>query len=699
MQMDTWADDPAATLCKVTEYDPLTSRTPLPFRYAEGGRDGRIYLVGGNGQESYYHVLERPNEPCHRAWPVHEGMPLFGHPEIHIPYHPNYRLGPLEGSPCDTLGVAVPPYILGHPYPSVACPGGTAHFEASAFGTGLAHRWQVSTDGGGSWEDLSDGPHFEGTQTNYLRLKELPLSFGGHLFRCTVTGNAGSAVSRPAPLTFVAEAPSAAISHSQDRDSVAFQSLSTGHEVLKWHFGDGDYSVLQHPVHFYQAAGEYAVSLTTENACGADTAYLTVTVPPLAADFHADRTWGCAPLKVTFRADVARRGTLQRFLTPGSSQPVAWANGWPHTVTYNTPGTYDVTLQVFTPGAVESDTLVRHAFITVTAGNYPSVEAVAAPAGDGYLLTCPGCTADAYTWDTGTGELLEGAPVQFDPPGPGLYTVVLEAASGCGPVFDALQLLHGLPEAAFEALPATGCSPQAVQYQVVQPFHGAEYRWTFPGGSPALGLGPSPVVHYGAPGVYGAALVVKAGDMAADTLVVPAAVDLAADACPAPQLFLQADGPVLTAWTDCQDALDWQWDMGDGTVLSGNPVTHGYGAAGDYVLRLALKDRCRTDTLGTAVAIVMTSATPGRPLGGRRYAVHPNPASSIVHLATDRPLETAGRFELFGTFGVRAASYDLPAGSTQASFSLDGLPPGLYFFKIFSEGHCLQGGKLVVVGR
>ncbi|HAD13017.1 MAG TPA: hypothetical protein DCF33_11350 [Saprospirales bacterium] len=72
------------------------------FRGAELGPDGRIYIVhSGLG----YSTVQYPNEKGKACKLIHD-MPFF---DVvigsAIPYMPNYRLGPLDGSACDTLGL------------------------------------------------------------------------------------------------------------------------------------------------------------------------------------------------------------------------------------------------------------------------------------------------------------------------------------------------------------------------------------------------------------------------------------------------------------------------------------------------------------------------------------------------------------------------------------------------------------------
>ncbi len=122
-----------------------------------------------------------------------------------------------------------------------------------------------------------------------------------------------------------------------------------------WGFGDGLTTTLQHPAHVYTGAGVYTVTLSVSGPAGSDTVTytdaITVTPPPLMADFSAQPILGTPPLTVTF--------------TDSSSGPPAdrwtWAFGDGITATlqhpthvYTQTGAYTVTL---TAGAGEEEDL------------------------------------------------------------------------------------------------------------------------------------------------------------------------------------------------------------------------------------------------------------------------------------------------------------------------------------------------------
>jgi hypothetical protein len=66
--------------------------------------------------------------------------------------------------------------------------GSSTTFSVTAAGTGLAYQWQLSTDGGTNWTDLSDGGNYSNVNTNTLGVSNAQLSMSGFRYRCRVSG-------------------------------------------------------------------------------------------------------------------------------------------------------------------------------------------------------------------------------------------------------------------------------------------------------------------------------------------------------------------------------------------------------------------------------------------------------------------------------------------------------------------------------
>ncbi|MBT6005455.1 MAG: PKD domain-containing protein, partial [Prolixibacteraceae bacterium] len=155
-------------------------------------------------------------------------------------------------------------------------------------------------------------------------------------------------------------------------EPISFTDLSTGNPTSwSWTFSGGTpaSASIQNPVVIYNTAGTYEVSLTATNSLGSDietkAAYITVNIHPPVANFSSDITSVLIGESVNF-ADLS------------TYNPESWSwsfpGGTPATstvqnpiVTYNTLGTYEVSLSVTNAGGSDTKTITD--YITVTDGS------------------------------------------------------------------------------------------------------------------------------------------------------------------------------------------------------------------------------------------------------------------------------------------------------------------------------------------
>ncbi|MDX1910562.1 MAG: hypothetical protein SFV22_03705, partial [Saprospiraceae bacterium] len=100
LQFDTWAADIAATQKKVAERPEALS----PYlAYLELGPDGYIYGQSLGGTRCVHRIKypERGDTACQ----VEQCYYWLDFPFVNMPHFPNFRLGPIDGSACDTLGL------------------------------------------------------------------------------------------------------------------------------------------------------------------------------------------------------------------------------------------------------------------------------------------------------------------------------------------------------------------------------------------------------------------------------------------------------------------------------------------------------------------------------------------------------------------------------------------------------------------
>ena len=103
-QFDLLASNIGPSKKVVAVYDGYQSPFGSTFFLSQLGPDGRIYINCTN-RENVLHVINRPNLPGDSCRFVQHGVQLPTYNAFTMPHFPNYRLGPLDGSPCDTLGL------------------------------------------------------------------------------------------------------------------------------------------------------------------------------------------------------------------------------------------------------------------------------------------------------------------------------------------------------------------------------------------------------------------------------------------------------------------------------------------------------------------------------------------------------------------------------------------------------------------
>jgi hypothetical protein len=94
--------------------------------------------------------------------------------------------------------------ISSHPQDASVCAGAGHVFSVTATGTGIIYQWQLSTDGGSNYNNISDGAVYTGTQTANLNIVNVTAGMNGYRYRVIVTGSgpcAAPATSLPAILS------------------------------------------------------------------------------------------------------------------------------------------------------------------------------------------------------------------------------------------------------------------------------------------------------------------------------------------------------------------------------------------------------------------------------------------------------------------------------------------------------------------
>ena len=95
------------------------------------------------------------------------------------------------------------PTISIQPNDAAICPNGGTILSASATnGVRIVYKWQVSTDGGSNYSNISDVGVYSGSATTSLTISGAPVSMYGYRYRLTATNECGTTNSNGAILTF-----------------------------------------------------------------------------------------------------------------------------------------------------------------------------------------------------------------------------------------------------------------------------------------------------------------------------------------------------------------------------------------------------------------------------------------------------------------------------------------------------------------
>jgi PKD repeat protein len=466
---------------------------------------------------------------------------------------------------------------------------------------------------------------------------------------------------------------------------VCFTDLSTGDPVSwNWNFGDGGTSSDQNPCHTYQAPGTYTVSLTINNEykCGPDTetkvAYVTVDSAPNAA-FSGTPLSGCGPLEVCFTDQ-------------STGNPISWSwnfgDGAGSTAqnpchTYQTPGTYTVSLTVDNLPGCGPDTETREAYITV----YPN------PVADFSGTPRTGCAplevcftdlstgeASTWLWDFGDGTSSQSQNPCHTYQSPGSYTVALTVNNRyqCGPDTEtkvAYITVKGGPTAAFTGTPRNGCAPMQVCFTDQSSGNPTQWSWNFGDGSTSSQQNPCHT--YGQPGTYTVSLLVanECGDDT-ETKVGYIVVDgpPTADFSGTPRNGCE---PLQVCFTNLSsaNATSWSWNFGDGATSAAKNPCYTYQNAGTYTVTLTAYNNCGSDVETKVAYIVVGEAPTANFSGTPRNGCNPPLLTQFTDLSTGNPASWSWNF-------------GDGAGSNQQNPSHSYTQPGIYTVTLSVSNSC-----------
>ena len=386
--------------------------------------------------------------------------------------------------------------------------------------------------------------------------------------------------------------------------TVNFASTSPGLVAYNWSFGDGGFGTGSVISHTYTAEGVYDVKLVVVSLSGCEDSitlpgYVVIQAPQVNLVNVPDS--GCTPLTIAPRASIVTPDVVTGYQwdfgdggTSTSPTPVH---------TYNTAGVFTVQLIVTTSTGC-TDTVTSF----VKTGNKPNVNFSATPqnacASDAVVFTdqtTASPPATSWYWLFGDGSTsTQQHPTHFYNDTGWFSVTLIVGNNGC---YDTLRrdryIYINPPIARFS--PAFNCTDPFTFTFTDQSVAPLTWAWNFGDGNTSSSQ--NPVHTYAAQGSYNVLLTVTNGACTHFTQVPIRVLDLHPDfsafplqVCKSTQVTFSSSGFVRP------DITTFQWDFGDGTVITGDSsVTHAYAQSGTYSVTLIT-----TDAVGCKDTIVKT---------------------------------------------------------------------------------------------
>jgi hypothetical protein len=194
---------------------PVVTSPPANSTVCSGSSTS--YTVAATGTNLTYQ-WQQSTTGCGGAWNnLANGAPYSGVTTATLTINPTtaamngyaYRCivsgtcSPAATSACATLTVNTPVNVTSQPSASTICAGLQTSFTVAATGTTPGYQWQESTNGGGTWNNITNGGIYSGATTVTLTLTGVTAGMTGYQYRCVVSGAApcGPANSNAAILT------------------------------------------------------------------------------------------------------------------------------------------------------------------------------------------------------------------------------------------------------------------------------------------------------------------------------------------------------------------------------------------------------------------------------------------------------------------------------------------------------------------
>jgi len=483
-----------------------------------------------------------------------------------------------------------------------ACLGNASFFGESSIGAIVSYAWTL-------------GDNTTNTTASFAHTYTTVNNFPVTLTVVDNNGCEGSAASSAAvlPLPVVSFSIGGGADFCEG-EVISFQNTSPGVSAgLSWNFtyqpglpvSPGSSSSANAPQFSYQSHGNYTVRLLVLSDIGcvnSTTQPIYIHDTPIAA-FDFNVVCQKSPTVFTDLSTVQGTSAINSWQwNYGNTSPTETAQN--PLYVYPVAGTYNVELIVQSNQGC-SDTVVNAVWVNPT----PAISITATNVCEGSETqfdnqsTPQDATITSWAWNFGDGQTAVGNTAAHTYQLHGNYTVSLVALSdsGCTATGSTMASVYPYPETAFLVIDAEGCEPHTATFfnnSVVASGGIASYRWEFGNGEESVEA--SPVFTYtDTTGSFDITLSAISNQGCETVVVQQNAVTV--HVMPVAD-FTQSDDeitvnePLIVFTNASTDAIDHQWNFGNGSTSTATDPSATYLVPGNYIITLTVVNGMCSDS-------------------------------------------------------------------------------------------------------
>lgn len=154
------------------------------------------------------------------------------------------------------------------------------------------------------------------------------------------------------------------------------------------------------------------------------------------------------------------------------------------------------------------------------------------------------------------------------------------------------------------------------------------------------------------------------------------------------------NGSKISITNTSQNALEYQWNFGDGNTSSEQNPLHDYAIDGIYTITLIASSSCGRDTM--TIEVNVSTVGISKSLNSATVNIYPNPTDGILHIEINNLGNTAYSISVIDVMGRTV--HRSQASEKKVQLNLSELGSGVYYLLIGND-ECLVKRKVVIQKR